>query len=110
MLWLAVGVGLLTLVLYWPVRHLQLTYWDDVGYLKIAQTNRLTWAGIKYAFTSTYIYYQPLTWRHTERIAAQTATTAARQVKQFDQSFLAKRFAIRLHSTRCKCGAASRRC
>ena len=62
MLWLAVGVGLVTLVLYWPVRHLQLTYWDDVGYLKIAQTNRLTWAGIKYAFTSTYIYYQPLTW------------------------------------------------
>ena len=60
--WLALGVGLLTLALYWPARHLQLTYWDDVGYLQIAQTNRLTWAGIKYAFTSTYIYYQPLTW------------------------------------------------
>jgi len=62
LLWLAIGVGLLTLVLYWPARHLQLTYWDDVGYLQIAQTNRLTWAGVKYAFTSTYIYYQPLTW------------------------------------------------
>ena len=60
--WLACGVGLLTLVLYLPARHLQLTNWDDVGYLQVAQANRLTWPGLKYAFTSTYIYYQPLTW------------------------------------------------
>jgi len=62
LIFLAIGIGLLTFVLYLPVRHLHLTYWDDFGYLKIAETNRLTWAGIKYAFTSTYIYYQPLTW------------------------------------------------
>ena len=62
LIWLAISIGLLTVVLYLPVRHLRLTYWDDLGYLKIAETNRLTWAGIKYAFTSTHIYYQPLTW------------------------------------------------
>ena len=62
LLGLAIGIGLLTLGLYLPVRHFQLTYWDDYSYLQIAATNRLTWAGLKYAFTSTYIYYQPLTW------------------------------------------------
>ena len=59
---LMVGIGLLTGGLYFPVRHYQLTYWDDLGYLQIAAVNRLTWAGLKYAFTSTFIYYQPLTW------------------------------------------------
>ena len=62
LIFLAISIGLLTFVLYLPVRHLRLTYWDDLGYLKIAEANRLTWAGIKYAFTSTHIYYQPLTW------------------------------------------------
>ena len=60
--WLAVGIGLLTFGVYLPVRHFQLTYWDDNAYLNIAAAHRLTWAGIQYAFTSTFIYYQPLTW------------------------------------------------
>jgi len=62
LLGVALGIGLVTVALYQPVRHFQLTYWDDHLYLQVAETNRLTWAGLQYAFTSTYIYYQPLTW------------------------------------------------
>ena len=62
LLWLGLGIGLVIVGLYRPVRHFQLTYWDDYTYLQVAETNRLTWAGLQYAFTSTYIYYQPLTW------------------------------------------------
>ena len=62
LLGLAFGIGLVIVGVYRPVRHFQLTYWDDYTYLQVAETNRLTWAGLKYAFTSTYIYYQPLTW------------------------------------------------
>ncbi|MCG3149071.1 MAG: hypothetical protein PCFJNLEI_02529 [Verrucomicrobiae bacterium] len=59
---LLVGLGVVTLLVHWGAVGNEFTYWDDWGYVELANQHRLTWAGIKWAFTSTYIYYQPLTW------------------------------------------------
>ncbi|MEI6083198.1 MAG: tetratricopeptide repeat protein [Verrucomicrobiota bacterium] len=59
---LAIGVGLLALALHWPAVRNGFTHWDDNLYLELAGKYRVSWAGVWWAFTNTYIYYHPLTW------------------------------------------------
>ena len=60
-----IGLGLAvfagTLWLHWPSLHGSFLRVDDVEYLRQSQRwNGLTWNAVKWAFTSTESYYQPL--------------------------------------------------
>lgn len=62
---LLVSVGLaifaFTAWLYWPGVHGQYLFGDDLGYLQQAEHwQGLTWNAVKWSFTSTESYYQPL--------------------------------------------------
>lgn len=60
----ALAVALVTAWFYWPCVRNSFTYWDDDIYLwAIGQHPRLTWATLKWTFTTTQpFYYHPLTW------------------------------------------------
>jgi protein O-mannosyl-transferase len=57
-------LALVTLILYWPARHHEFIVYDDPGYVAENPVVRagLTWAGVKWAFTTTHASdWQPLT-------------------------------------------------
>lgn len=58
-------LALITVLVYWPVRHAEFIVFDDpvyVTYNSHVQAG-LTWAGVKWAFTSWYgSNWHPLTW------------------------------------------------
>jgi tetratricopeptide (TPR) repeat protein len=59
------ALALVTLVLYWPLTHYDFTNVDDPRFVTENPTVQagLTWAGVKWAFTSVYTEaWQPLTW------------------------------------------------
>src|SRR5262245_47213044 len=61
----ALMLALVTLVVYLPVRSHNFIYYDDNDYVTENQTvqNGLTWAGIKWAFTTRHASnWHPVTW------------------------------------------------
>lgn len=59
----AVAVVAMTVSLHWLCVHNEFLMWDDQLYLeRVVEHAPLSLATVKWAFTSTWIYYQPLTW------------------------------------------------
>jgi tetratricopeptide (TPR) repeat protein len=57
----ALGIFVVTVWLYWPSVHGEFLRVDDVEYLRQSvRWNGLTWNAVKWAFTSTDMYYHPL--------------------------------------------------
>ncbi len=58
-------LALITVLVYWPVRHADFLVFDDPDYVTYNSHVQagLTWAGVKWAFTSWYASnWHPLTW------------------------------------------------
>ena len=56
---------LITLAVYWPVRHYDFVQYDDPDYVLENQTvqNGITWYGLEWAFVDVHVYnYHPVTW------------------------------------------------
>ena len=67
--WLAHGIALLlgavTLLVYWPVRHFEFVNWDDTTYIAKNDQVRggLSWSGFLWSWTHSYSSnWHPLTW------------------------------------------------
>lgn len=56
-------VAVIVLATHWPVVRGEILQWDDNSYLDAVLAHRpLSLATVRWAFTSTWIYYQPITW------------------------------------------------
>ncbi len=63
--WISVALSVAIFLVYAPVRNFGFVDFDDDFYVSLNQhvQQGLTWAGVKWAFTSVSLYYwQPLTW------------------------------------------------
>ncbi len=63
--WIAIGLAVAVLAIYWQTLGYQFIGFDDDAYIQNNPSVRggLTWAGIGWAFTTIrYFYWQPLTW------------------------------------------------
>jgi protein O-mannosyl-transferase len=62
--YIIVALGLITLACFWKLTNAEFINYDDPDFVTANPRvlDGLSWAGLKWAFTSFYIYYQPLTW------------------------------------------------
>ena len=62
---IALALGAVTLLVYWPVRHFDFLNWDDLTYISRNDHVRggITWNGVIWSFTHSYSSnWHPLTW------------------------------------------------
>ena len=62
---IAAGLIVLTVAVYWPVRHFELVNWDDPNYItdNPVVLGGLSWSSVRWAFTTTHSpYWHPMTW------------------------------------------------